>query len=77
MFRIINPAWKSASEIKAEKHAPAVLAWLQANSTNRYITITELRTGLPLIAGDLSRAVVNQIAVIIGAELDDIAGGEG
>lgn len=69
-YAIVNPVWKSAVQQKAELHAPAVLAWLQANSGNRLIGLAELRSGLPVIAGDLSRAVVNQIAVIIGAVVE-------
>ena len=70
MLKIINPAWKSAIQLKAEQHAPTVLSWLQAQSTNRFISLSELRAGNPAIAADLTRAVVNQIAEIIGAEMD-------
>ena len=76
MFAIVNPAWKSSVQKKAEQHAPAVKAWLDGNSENRLVTLVELRAGLPGIAGDLSRVVVNQIAVIIGADVegaDDVA----
>lgn len=69
-FAIINPAYKTTVQKKAEKHAPAVLAWMQANTDSRAVTITELRTGLPDIADDLSRVVVNQIAQIIGAQIE-------
>lgn len=69
-FKIINPAWKSATQIKAEQHAPAVLAWLQANPNSKAVTILELRAALPAIAADLTRQVVNQIAQIIGAEVE-------
>lgn len=76
-FVIINPAWKSAAQQKAEQHAPAVRAWLDANPQNRQVSLAELRAALPAIAADLSRPVVNQIAVIIGAQVegaDDQAG---
>lgn len=69
-YAIVNPAWKSAVQKKAERHAPAVKAWLEQNPENRLVSVTELRAGLPAIAGDLSRAVVNQIAVIIGAQVE-------
>lgn len=69
-FRLVNPGWKSAVQKKAEQHAPAVRAWFDANPENRYVTLAELREALPGIAGDLSRAVVNQIAVIIGAQAE-------
>lgn len=69
-FALINPAWKSAVQKKAEQHAPAVKAWLEANPEERLVSLTELRSGLPAIAGDLSRAVVNQIAVILGAKVE-------
>ena len=69
-FAIVNPAWKSAVQKKAEQHAPAVKSWLEQNPENRLVTIAELRAGLPAIAGDLSRAVVNQIAQIIGAAVE-------
>lgn len=68
-FQIKNPNWKSAVEQKAETHAPAVSAWLAANPGNRYIGLAELRTGLPAIAGDLTRPVVNQICAILGLEI--------
>lgn len=60
-------------EKKVEQHQPAVVAWLIAQSSNRVITLTELRQGLPAIAPDLSRAVVNQICANIGAHIDDLA----
>ena len=69
-FVIINPAFKTAAQKKADQHAPAVLEWLQANPNNKTVTLAELRAALPAIAGDLSRAVVNQIAVIIGAAVE-------
>lgn len=69
-LKIINPNWKSAVEKKAEQHAPAVGAWLQANAANRYIGLAELRAGLPAIAADLSRAVVNQICVELGLAVE-------
>lgn len=68
-FQIINPAWKSAVQQKAEQHAPAVSAWLAANPTIRYVGLAELKAALPAIAGDLSRAVVNQICVLRGLEV--------
>lgn len=69
MFKIINPNWKSAAQQKAETHAPAVAAWLAANANNQTVGIAELRAGLPAIAGDLSRAVINQICSILGLEV--------
>ena len=69
-LRIINPKFKSQLLIKAETHAPAVLNWMIANQNNKYVTIAELKAGLPAISADLTRAVINQICLIIGAELD-------
>lgn len=71
-FLIVNPAWKSAAQIKAETHAPAVLAWLNNNSANRAVTLAELKAGLPAISADLTRQVVNIIANIIGAKTENI-----
>lgn len=68
-FQLLNPNWKSSVQQKAEQHAPAVAAWLAANSANRYIGLAELRAGLPAIAGDLTRSVVNQICSILGLEV--------
>ena len=65
-FQIENPNWKSAIQQKAETHAPAVAAWLAANSANRYVGLAELRAGLPAIAADLTRTVVNQICQNLG-----------
>lgn len=72
-FLITNPAWKSPVQQKAELHAPAVRAWLYANADKPAVTLGQLRAGLPAIAGDLSRLVVNQICaqegfVVQGAE---------
>lgn len=69
MLKIINPNWKSPAQQKAETHAPAVAAWLAANATNQAVTLAELRAGLPAIAADLTRAVVNQICSILGLEV--------
>lgn len=71
MIRIKNPHWKSSVQLKAEQHAPAVSAWLQANPTNKVVTMAELRAGLPAIAADLSRAVINAICQQIGAEIEN------
>lgn len=70
MYKIINPNWKSQVQKKAEKHAPSVDAFLAANQENKAVTLAELREGLPAIAGDLSRTVVNQIVVILGLEVE-------
>lgn len=72
-FEIENPHWKSAVQQKAETHTPAVAAWLAANAGNRFINLAELRAGLPAIAADLTRPVVNQICanlkiVVTGAD---------
>lgn len=72
-FRLINPAFKTVAQQKAEQHAPAVLAWLQANAGNHFVTLAELRAGLPAIAADLTRPVVNEICRINGIEIDDPA----
>lgn len=77
MFQIVNPNWKSASQNKAELHAPTVAMWLKDNAANRLITLAELRAGMPAIAADLTRPVVNQICCLLGLEVqgaDDIAG---
>lgn len=68
-LKIVNPNWKSADQQKAETHAPAVSAWLAANASNRLVGIPELRAGLPAIAADLTRSVVNQICAILGLEV--------
>lgn len=71
MIRFQNPYFKTPTQLKVAQHAPAVVAWLQSQSSNRVITLAELRAGLPDIAGDLSRAVVNQICQDIGAEIEN------
>lgn len=71
-FRLMNPAWKSAAQLKAEQHAAAVQAWLNSNSASRYVTLADLRAGLPAIAPDLTRQVVNIIAGMVGAGVDGI-----
>jgi hypothetical protein len=69
--RLVNPFWKSAAQQKAEQHAPAVQAWLQANAGNRLVTLAELKAGLPAAAPDLSRAVFNQICAQLGVVIDN------
>jgi hypothetical protein len=70
-IKFINPYFKSAVQLKAEQHAPAVQAWMQAQPTNKAITMNELRTGLPAIAADLTRPVVNHIMATLGAECEN------
>lgn len=70
MFVIVNPNWKSASQTKAATHAPAVAAFLAANPTMRMVSLAELKAGLPAIADDLNRAVVNQIAKLLAIETE-------
>lgn len=76
MMKFNNPFFKSAAQKKVEQHQPAVVAWLTAQASNRVITLAELRAGLPAIAGDLSREVVNQICANIGAEIEDPTNGQ-
>ena len=66
-----NPHFVSPIEKKIAQHQPAVVAWLQAELNNRIITMAELRAGLPDIAADLTRPVVNGILANIGAEVID------
>lgn len=70
MFKIINPNWKSGAEKKAEQHAPAVAAWLAKNAANRYVGMAEIRAGMPEIAGDMTRQVINQICIIMGLQVE-------
>lgn len=71
MMKFQNPFFKSAAQKRVEQHQAAVVAWLTAEADNRVITLAELRAGLPAIAADLSREVVNQICANIGAEIED------
>ena len=76
VFKIVNPNWKSATQTKAESLAPQVSAWLQANPANQFVGLAELRAGLPAIAADLTRPVVNQICAILDLQIqgaDDLA----
>ena len=68
-FQIQNPNWKSTAQQKAETHAQAVSAWLAANPANHYVGLAELRAGLPAIAADLTRPVVNHICTILALEV--------
>lgn len=70
-MKLVNPYWKDAIQTKAETHKPAVLAWLTANAGNRLVTLAGLRAGLPAIAGDLTRPVVQQIAAMAGIVIED------
>lgn len=73
MIRFANPYFVSPVQAKANQHAPAVIAWLQAptQAANKVITLAELRAGLPAIAADLTRQVVNQITAMIGATIEN------
>lgn len=66
-----NPFFQTTTQKRVAQHQPAVVAWLTAQNNNRTITLAELRAGLPAIAGELSREVVNQICANIGAEVMD------
>jgi len=70
-FKIVNPYAGDATASKAAQHKAAVQAWLQANPGKAAVTLAELRAGLPAIAGDLSREVVNEIAQRIGCAMTD------
>jgi hypothetical protein len=69
-MKLLNPYWKDAITTKAETHKPAVLAWLTANAGNRFVTMNELRAGLPGIAGDLTRPVVQEICSQAGIAIE-------
>ena len=69
-LKVINPNWKSPIRKTAEQHAPEVDQWLKNNAANKSVSLAELRAGLPVIAGDLSRQVVVEIAAIIGARIE-------
>lgn len=73
MLRFINPNFKTATQQKIEQHKPAVDAWLKApaQAGNRIITLAELRAGLPAIAAELSRQVVNQIMAELHVEIEN------
>lgn len=71
MMKFENPFFRSAVEIKVDTHTPTVVAWLESQSSNRMITLAELRAGLPAIAADLTRQVVNQICHDIGAHIEN------
>lgn len=70
-MKLQNPFFKSAAQQKVEQHQAAVVAWLTTQAATKVITMAELRAGLPAIAADLSRVVVNQICQNIGAEILD------
>ena len=71
MLRIVNPFYVSPVQEKINQHRAAVQAWIQGQPQNRIITMAALRAGLPAIAADLSRAVVNAICVGIGATIEN------
>lgn len=71
MMELFNPYFRTALEFKVAQHKPAVDAWLKlpAQAAQRIITLAELRAGLPLIAADLTRPVVNQIMQELGVKI--------
>ena len=70
-MKFANPYFKTPAEQKIALHQTAVNSWLQAQSANRVITLAELRAGLPAIAADLTRQVVNGICQNLGAHIFD------
>lgn len=70
-LRIYNRYFKTAIEVKAEQHAPAIDAWLKTQTGNKVVTIAELKAGVPAAAGDLSHAVVNQICAMLGLQIEN------
>lgn len=70
-MKIINPNWKSAIEKKANTVAPLISNFLAANPANRYVTVAELKAGLPDIANDLTVAVVTQACLILDLKLEE------
>lgn len=76
MLRIKNPFFVTPDQATATRHKPAVLAWMQGQTTNKIITMAELRAALPAIAGELTRTVVNQICADIGADIENPEDGQ-
>lgn len=70
-LRLINPNWKTPTEQKAEQHAPTVAAWLAANASNHFVSLAELRAGLPAISADLTRPVVNHICFLLNITVEN------
>lgn len=64
-----NPYAKTPAEVTAEQHAAAVDAYLKANPQNKVVTLNEIKTALPAIAGDLNRVVINIIMAKLGIEI--------
>ncbi len=75
MLRIANPYFKPAAqaarEAKAAQHAPAIDAWLRTQTSNRTITLAELKAALPAAAPDLDRQTVNMIATLLGLVIEN------
>lgn len=70
-LKIVNPYAANPTASKADQHKAVVQAWLQANPAKAAVTLAELREGLPTIASDLSREVVNEIAQRLGLQMTD------
>lgn len=74
MMKFRNPWFVppvSADEAKRAAMAPAVKAWLQTQTGNKLVSLAELRAGLPALAADLTRPMVNQILADLGIVIDN------
>lgn len=74
-IRLVNPYFKPAAqaarEAKAAAHAPVIDAWLRTQTTNRIITLPELKAALPAIAADLDRLTMNMVAASLNIVIDN------
>lgn len=74
--KIINPFWSSSAQKKAAEIGPEVVAWLQANSGVRVVSLGALKAALPDRAADMNREVMNLICRNTGIEIEDKAASE-
>lgn len=70
MIRIANPFFRTnaqrSRETNAAKNAPLIDAWMRTQSSNKVVSLGEIKAGIPAIAAELDRETMNMIVQQLG-----------
>lgn len=73
MLKFQNPYYQAPTEKSLDdnvnKHAPAIDAWLKAQSGQKVVTLADIKAALPAVAADLDRVTVNVIMDRLGVPI--------
>lgn len=75
-LKIRNPFYLSPDMATAQAHGAAVRQFMEGRTGDKLVTLAELRAGLPAIAAQLTRPVVNQICADNGWQIDNPEDGQ-